>query len=58
MAKIFDDLSQWIDMRYETEVTDVIIENDKVCGIKIKEETVFGNQVFLAVGREGYTWLQ
>lgn len=53
MAKIFDDLSQWIDMRYETEVTDVIIENEKVCGIKIKEETVFCNQVFWLLDETG-----
>ena len=58
MARIFDDLSQWIDMRYETEVTDVIIENNTVKGIKIKDEVLECNQVFLAVGRDGSLWLQ
>ena len=58
MASIYDDLKKWIDMRYETEVTDVMIEENKVCGIKIKEETLGCNQVFLAVGRDGSTWLQ
>lgn len=58
MARIFDDLAKWIDMRYETEVTDVIIENQKVCGIKIQDELIECNQVFLAVGRDGATWLQ
>ena len=36
----------------------VMIEENKVCGIKIKEETLGCNQVFLAVGRDGSTWLQ
>ena len=28
MAKIYDDLDKWIDMRYKTEVTDIIVENN------------------------------
>ena len=46
MARIYDDLAKWIDMRYETEVTDVIIEDDQVKGIKIKDELIECNQVF------------
>ena len=58
MAAIFDDLEKWIDMKYKTEVTDIIVENDKVVGIMIGEEKILCNQVFLAVGRDGSKWLQ
>ena len=58
MAKIYDDLDQWIDMRYKTEVTDIIVENNKVKGIMIGDEKITCKQVFLAVGRDGSTWLK
>lgn len=58
MEKIFDDLAKWIDMRYETEVSDIVIENGAVKGIKIQEEYISCSQIFLAVGRDGATWLQ
>lgn len=58
MEKIFDDLKQWVDMRYETEVTDVIVEEDHVKGIRIGEERIACDYVFLAVGRDGSKWLQ
>ena len=58
MEKIYDDLSKVIDIRCRTEVTDIVIEDDQVKGIKIGEEWIECSQVFLAVGRDGSTWLQ
>lgn len=58
MEKIYDDLEKWIDMMYKTEVTDIIIEDNKVKGIIIGEDSYECDQVFLAVGRDGSKWLQ
>ncbi len=58
LKHIFEDLKKHIDMRFETEVTDVIVEDGKVCGIRIKEEEIRAPYCFIAVGRDGSTWLQ
>ena len=57
-----------IEMKYETVVEDLIIENNKIKGVKIKEakyiddeeyptQDVFADKVVLAVGRKGANWL-
>lgn len=52
-----------INMMYETEVKDIIVENNTVKGVKIhslKEKTddiIYGKKVVLAVGRKGASWL-
>lgn len=63
-TKIQDYLEEHgIDMMYETEVKDLIIENNKAKGVIIKhnnyneEETIFGEEIVLAVGRKGASWL-
>lgn len=58
MERIFDDLDKWIDMRYQTEVTDIIVKDNKVAGIIINGEEVLCDQLFLGVGRDGSKWLQ
>lgn len=58
MKAIYDFLNDKIDMRFKSEVTDVIIENNVVKGIKIGDETILGKYVFMAAGRDGATWLQ
>lgn len=58
MKAIYDFLNDKIDMRFKSEVTDVIIENNEVKGIKIGDETILGKYVFMAAGRDGATWLQ
>ena len=58
MEKIYDDLEKWIDMRHQTEVSDVIIEDGAVKGVAINDEIIECNEVFLAVGRDGSKWLQ
>ena len=60
--------SENIDLKFNTMVQDLIVENNEIKGVKIKEskevqnddaecEDVFGNKVVLAVGRKGANWL-
>ena len=57
-----------IEMMFETTVGDLIVENNKVKGVKIKEskyvddldhelQEVYADKVVLAVGRKGANWL-
>ena len=55
---IYNDLKDHVDMMMETEVTEVLIIDDMVKGVKLKNgETYESNNVFLAVGRDGSAWL-
>ena len=63
-TKIQDYLEEHgINMMYETEVKDLIIEDNKTKGVVIKhnnyneEEKIYGKEVVLAVGRKGASWL-
>lgn len=58
LERMFEDLKKVVDMRYKTEVTDVIVEDGHVTGIKIGEETIETDNVLLAVGRDGSLWLE
>lgn len=52
-----------INMMFETEVQDLIIENNSVKGVKIlnkksnKKQKLFSDNVIIAVGRKGANWL-
>ena len=52
-----------INMMFETEVTDIIVENNSIKGVKIhnlkdnSESELFSKKVVLAVGRKGASWL-
>ena len=52
-----------INMMFETEVKDIIVENNQVKGIRIhdiknnQDDTIYGDKVVLAVGRKGASWL-
>lgn len=58
LKAIFEDLQKHIDMRFQTEVTDVIIEDGQIKGIMIGDEKIEAPYCFVAVGRDGSTWLQ
>ncbi len=58
LKEIYEDLSKVVDMKYKSEVTDVIVENNCVKGIKILDEIIETDYLLLAVGRDGSTWLQ
>ena len=58
-AAIYDDLAKQIDMIFETEVKDVIVEDNEVKGILLPNgEVIESNYVFLGVGRDGSAWLE
>jgi hypothetical protein len=52
-----------VEMRFLTTCEDIIVENNKVVGIKIKdlktnnEETLYGENIVMATGRKGASWL-
>jgi len=51
-------------MMFETEVQDLIIEDNSVKGVKIlnkksnKKQELFSDNVIIAVGRKGANWLK
>lgn len=57
LTRIYDDLAKKIDMRFSTKVDDIVVEDGKVKGIKIKDEYIEADYVALCVGREGSKWL-
>lgn len=58
LKRMYDFLETQIEMRYKTEVEDILVENDKIKGIKIGNEELYADKVFLGVGRDGSKWLQ
>ena len=58
MKNIYDWLKTKIEMRFKTLMTDVIVENNHVKGIILDSgEKIYANNVVLALGREGATYL-
>ena len=58
LSHIYDDLSKLIEMRFCTKVTDIIVENGEVKGVKLDNGEILESQyVVLGVGREGSKWL-
>lgn len=58
MKSIYDELKEKIDMRFKTEVKDVIIEDKTVKGVVLKDGTIIKSKyVFIGAGREGASWL-
>ena len=62
--KIEDYLKENIDIKFDTTVKDLLIENNKCIGVKIassyhqdEEEIVYGDHIVLGVGRKGANWL-
>ncbi|MNO10747.1 dihydrolipoamide dehydrogenase [compost metagenome] len=61
LKSIYDYLSDKIEMKYKTEVTDLIIENvdgiRKIAGIRTTKEEIRANKVVVVPGRDGSVWL-
>jgi len=58
LTRIFNDLKERIDMLFGTTVKDIIVENNKCTGvITSKDEEYYADNIVLAVGREGSSWL-
>lgn len=59
LKRMYEDLKPKIDMMFKTEVLDVIVNDGKACGVILKNgEEISADFVFLAVGRDGSTWLE
>jgi len=59
LKRIFDFLSDKIEMRFGFDVKDLIVENDEVKGVigGNNLESIYGKYVVLGVGRPGSDWL-
>jgi len=57
LKKIYEELVLTIDMRYKTEVTDIIVENGFVKGVRLNGDIVNSSKVVIAPGRDGSAWL-
>lgn len=58
LTKISNYLSSKIDMKFGTEVKDIIVEENVIKGVVLEDDTVLSAKyVVLAVGREGSAWL-
>jgi len=59
MKSIYDELSKHVDMMFKTEVVDVVITNERVSGVLLKNERVIeAPYVFVAAGRQGSKWME
>ena len=57
LKRIYEHLKEKIEMRYKTKVSDVLVKDNEVCGVKLEDGTeILSSYVFLAVGRDGSTW--
>lgn len=57
MKSIYDKLKTKTEMRFKTEVKDIIVSNNKVSGVILKNgEAIKSKYVFIAPGREGASW--
>ena len=59
LSKIFTYLGKHIDMKFTTDVKDLIVENDQIKGLILENnEEIAADFVVLGVGREGSKWLE
>ncbi len=57
LKSIYKFLDSKIDMKYKTTVTDFIVENGSVKGIKLNGDSAYSNKVVVVPGRDGAEWL-
>ncbi|MCQ2795838.1 MAG: NAD(P)/FAD-dependent oxidoreductase [Bacilli bacterium] len=58
LTKIYNDLKKKIDMKFSTNIKDIIVKNNKVCGVVLDDNSkIEAKYVVLGVGREGSSWL-
>ncbi len=56
-AAIYEAMKEKIEMLFETEVTDLIVENNQIKGVKVGNTLYEADNVFVAAGRDGSSWL-
>lgn len=58
LTKIYNVLKKSIDMKFSTNVKDILVENNEVKGVILDDNSkIEGDYVVLGVGREGSSWL-
>ena len=57
-AAIYEALKGHIEMLFESEVDDLVVENNQVKGVKVQDSLYESDNVFLSVGRDGSAWLE
>ena len=58
LKNIYETLKKHIDFMFATEVSDIIVEDNTVKGIVLKDETkIYSEYVVLGIGRPGAEWL-
>ncbi|MBQ8451667.1 MAG: NAD(P)/FAD-dependent oxidoreductase [Clostridia bacterium] len=58
LSSIYEELKKQIDFMFQTEVKDILVENNKVTGIELLNgEKINSTYVMLGVGRTGAEWL-
>ncbi len=57
-AKIYESLKDNVEMIFNHEVTDVLVEDNKVKGVYVNEKFYESDNVLLSVGRDGSKWLE
>ncbi len=58
LKRIYKTLESKVDMKYKTEVTDLIVVDGTVKGIKFGGDTAYAKKVVIAPGRDGSSWLK
>jgi uncharacterized FAD-dependent dehydrogenase len=58
LKRIYKNLENKVDMKYKTEVTDLIVVNSVVKGVKFNSDTAYAKKVVIAPGRDGSSWLK
>lgn len=57
LKRIYKTLNERLEMRYKTEVDDIIVENGSIKGITANGEKIYSNKIVIAPGRDGSAWL-
>ena len=56
LQSIFEKMKDHIDYMFSTEVTDILVENNEIKGVKINDEIIESKYVVIGVGRGGSNW--
>lgn len=58
LKRIYKTLESKVDMKYKSEVTDLIVVNGIVKGVKFNGDVAYAKKVVIAPGRDGSSWLK
>ncbi len=51
-------LKEKIEIMFNTCVTDILVEDERAIGVKVKDANYYGNAIVIGVGREGCSWFE